>query len=234
MQHRSIFTIFIWGLIALIVSRTAEACSCMRQQYQTLFCRADVVVKGTINSKSYIYAEPAITNNDIFSSYSSSAAGDSFYQPLPVIQPRYPLYVTFNMTLREIFKGKEELVDLTTVTVSTAASGAMCGIPHLDEEETYLITGFVWDGEINIGLCSSWVEPFKSLTAFQKRGLRKLYKTTCDDCKVCTPFDMNQECTQHVGCWATESSSCFMRNAICMRSSKGKCSWKKSKYIAQC
>lgn len=226
MQYAS--SLLVWALLVLMVTKMGEACSCMPEHYQTLFCRADAVIRGTIKSVDFIYADNAITNNDIYGSSVSS-----YSDPLPMIFPRYPLFVVYNVTVQEVYKGEEELVGMTTVTVSSAASGSMCGIADLQEGESYVMSGFVWDGEINIGLCSSWVEPIKSLSSFQKRGLKRLYAKSCEDCRICSPRYDN-DCNDSFGCMAEYSSPCASKNSVCTRSSKGRCSWKKSKYIKLC
>ncbi|XP_030828937.1 metalloproteinase inhibitor 1-like [Strongylocentrotus purpuratus] len=216
--------------LVLIVTKMTDACSCMPAHYQTLFCRADAVIEGTIKSTSFIYGDNAVSNNDVYGSSMDYSYADLLP---PLVLPRYPLFVVYNVTIKEVFKGEEELVGMTTVSVSSAANGAMCGVADLQDGEAYILSGFVWDGELNVGLCSSWVQPVNSLSVFQKRGLKRLYAKSCDDCRICSA-KYDNDCLPTEGCMGSYASPCVRRNSACIRNNKGRCSWKNSKYLRLC
>jgi len=226
-------------MLILTLTKMTDACSCAPLQYQTLYCRADAVIKGTIESKYLIYGGASLTNNDVFSSSDDSSSDSTSDVSLDndvvpqFIPQQYPLYVVYNVTIRAIYKGENELVSKKTVSISTSASGSMCGISGLQEGETYVISGYIWDGEMNIGLCSSWVEPYKRLSSFQKKGLKHLYGKTCDDCQVCSPY-YGGDCKPTEGCLSTFASSCVRKNTACVRNSKGECTWKRNKHLKAC
>ena len=97
------------------------------------------VIKGTVESKYFIYGGASLTNNEV---YSSSDDSDSTSDIVPEFIPQqYPLYVVYNVTIRSIYKGEDELVTKTTISISSAASGSMCGISGLQEGVTYVISG---------------------------------------------------------------------------------------------
>lgn len=141
-----------------------------------------------------------------------------------------PVFVHYNLHVTNIFKGKEKIQNVTSVTsennfiisVHTSQAGAQCGM-HLVKGKKYLISGRIFNTQFQINHCD-WVQEFSELSKLMKHGIHGRYGCKC---QVGTCID--GDCNITDGCkwrlaWNHPGDKCTENYRMCEHVNS-KCQW---------
>ncbi|XP_034241240.1 metalloproteinase inhibitor 3 [Thrips palmi] len=140
----------------------------------------------------------------------------------------------YEVAVKRTFKGGLEarmLIKEAGVVASSVDS--MCGVT-LDEGESYLLMGRVYDGQPRVSLCD-FPTPWRKVTVRQRKGLRQQYEASCS----CKPRD----CPWWGGSHRAES--CLIAHSVCTshrsalhKDLKGhkqqRCNWLRGRVLDDC
>ncbi|XP_069141404.1 metalloproteinase inhibitor 3-like [Argopecten irradians] len=179
---------------------------------QDAFCSSDFVMRTTVTDITMVGDDPETADLD------------------PQIK--------YNIIIDKVFKEPSVPSVEATCVVESLTSNATVGCffslctleqcsVQLDVDQTYLISGFVVDGQLKIDECGLHI-PWEEVTSHMKIGLNKRYPNNCqcstgeDKCIIDPP----------------PTDICFCQYASCVEVQKEgcapECKWKKSNTFKSC
>lgn len=138
----------------LCVVTVNEACKCAVVHPQTNFCNADFAIRAIVLSKSQSNSSRVYTVKIL-----KTFKGTKEITPIIASQ----------------VKGTAKRKNKTKVAHVT--NSVVCGV-SLDQSKTYLLLGYIDEQQLRIDSCQ-WHALWTSITAQQRRGLKKLYGQNC-------------------------------------------------------
>eukprot|EP00105_Crassostrea_gigas_P015991 XP_011433191.1 PREDICTED: uncharacterized protein LOC105332332 [Crassostrea gigas] len=197
------FNIVCLGLsfILYLTSHLADACSCARLPVsKNIVCGSSYAIKAKVLRKER----------------------DVIQDGFPGFQQNVFVYTV------KIFKDyKNANSYLGTQKIYTGENSAACGV-NLKLKEVYLLTGSIRNKKWWIELCGGGYQETSTLSAFQKRALKRgIYQKNCDcQTRYCGDSQGDPKCSaqERNECLVTENSDCFRKNNACVNVN-GSCQW---------
>ncbi|XP_033106590.1 metalloproteinase inhibitor 3-like [Anneissia japonica] len=90
--------------------------------------------------------------------------------------PQGQMSIKYLVRVTEIYKGAD-LMPAQDVEILTASFDSLCGIPGLQVNTEYLLTGHKSQGDLTISICN-WIEKYDDLTSSTRQSLTAV---NCDD-----------------------------------------------------
>ena len=148
-----------------------------------------------------------------------------------------PYHAYYDILVTRVYKGNVTSKESTfarffKVKVQTSSDTASCGI-GFTKGKIYLITGRIFNGELQVNLCD-WIVEYQKLTKNMKRGLKGQYNCKC---KVNTCFngycDNDSKCKWDLS-YGKPIDECTQQHRICQSDKTGECAWADSKFYDAC
>ncbi|XP_042309215.1 metalloproteinase inhibitor 1 [Sceloporus undulatus] len=139
-------------LLFALLGDPTEACSCAPRHPQSVFCYADVVIRGKF---------VAVSQESV-----NISAGEPVW------------WIRYEIKTIKVYKAPEEMQDVHFL--HTPAMESICGYEHKGlKGEEYVIAGMLEGDRVMISACS-FIQPWAQLTLAQKRGLSSDYSKGCN------------------------------------------------------
>ncbi|CAH1266195.1 TIMP3 [Branchiostoma lanceolatum] len=230
-----------WAVLFLTLAAVhgALSCTCMPAHPQTIFCHAEVAVRGKIvkvEEIGYVRPTPNVTmEEEEEEEYLDPSINEIPLEMRAMAEEAYHIeWVRYTLRVTKVFKGAEKMEFINKnknlVYIYTMPDGAACGI-KLNPKQHYLLTGHVHEGRFQVGACG-WNVEWSQVTVKQRRGLKYMYGKHCEHCSIQTCFFGGY------GCDETSPKSCVWKGLLdgwpydchtvhsaCIRKRHGSCEW---------
>ncbi|OCT65164.1 metalloproteinase inhibitor 1 [Xenopus laevis] len=143
--------------------------------------------------------------------------------------------VKYEIKTTKIFKAPDGMDDIQFL--STPLMESMCGFEHhiSNKSQTFLITGHVVNGKLEIDQCN-FIVPWASLSAAQKRGFQEVYRKACS-CNIVPCYsgtcslESDSQClwTDVLVHWQEPLNGAQSKYMACVDQGNGLCTWESQK-----
>ncbi len=207
-------------MVGVLLPAAVRGCTCMPSHPQQDFCRADLVIKGTIQSSQLISAASIL--------------------PQRLGQPDI---ITYTINVESVKKGDQHQAlwgSENTLRINTTASESSCGVPGLAVRQQYVLSVMVVNGRGSLNFCH-FHRVYSELTTTQRRGINGAYSGGCSpQCQIDTcwaygncPVTAPDDTTCMHGNRQTHED-CYYYHGYCRARPNGKCVWKKASEFESC
>ncbi|XP_071809901.1 metalloproteinase inhibitor 3-like [Asterias amurensis] len=209
-----VFLLMVGSLLPAV-----HGCICMPSHPQQDFCRADLVIVGTIESSQFISA--------------------ALLSPIRLGQPDI---IAYSISVESVKKGDQHQAlwsSENTLRINTTATENSCGVPGLTVGQQYVLSVMVVNGEGFLNFCQ-FRQLYSELTTMQRRGINGAYIGGCSQCQIETcwaygncPLTAPDDTTCMHGNRQTHED-CYYYHGYCRARPNGKCVWKKNAEFEGC